>query len=128
MEPSVKVRGYDHRARGGIRDTPVRIPDAAHGEAAPSDRGALAGAGDGVGEPRTPRSADGERAGMSEDSDAASACTRERDWRYWYSRAYQAWAARSEQLNLFVEPVVPVKRYTQIRELPGATFEEMFQR
>ncbi len=51
------------------------------------------------------------------------------DWRYWYSRAYQAWAARSEQLNLFVEPVVPVKRrYTQIRELPGATFEEMFQR
>ncbi len=50
------------------------------------------------------------------------------DWRWWANRAYRAWAARQEQLNLFEEPLFPEVRYSQIRELPGETFEELFRR
>ncbi len=49
-------------------------------------------------------------------------------WRWWANRAYRAWAARQEQLNLFEEPLFPEVRYSQIRDLPGATFEDIFRR
>ncbi len=50
------------------------------------------------------------------------------DWRWWANRAYRAWAARQEQLNLFEAPLFPEVRYSQIRELPGTEFEDLFQR
>ncbi len=49
------------------------------------------------------------------------------DWRWWANRAYRAWAARQEQLNLFEAPLFPEVRYSQIRALPGSTFEDIFE-
>ncbi len=50
------------------------------------------------------------------------------DWRFYFDKAYRAWAATSEQLNLFDAPLDYTPRYTQIRDLPGETFEEIFRR
>ncbi len=50
------------------------------------------------------------------------------DWRFYFDKAYRAWVATSEQLNVFDAPLDYTPRYTQIRDLPGETFEEIFQR
>ncbi len=69
--------------------------------------------------PQTPES----RPSWVSDGDSAPS-----DWRWWANRAYRAWAARQEQLNLFEAPLFPEVRYSQIRDLPGSEFEDIFVR